>query len=146
MAALLLPASLANAADPPGNNGTIKIDGVPLDDHPDNEPHPGCIFELDFYGYDMGDYYARVKFTVIPPTGDNIVIRRGKVFIGGDAAGGGTDLDGSKRFNLSTALDSFMAHPQQGYHVKVTVYAPGSIGDDRKHKVFWVTDCGEPYM
>ncbi len=142
---LVWPVSLASAEDPPGNNGTIKIDGIPFDDHPDNEPHPGCIFQLDFYGYDMGDYYARVRFVVIPPTGDNIVVRRGSVFIGGDPAGGGTDLDGSKTFNLSTALRSFMAHPQQGYHIKVVINAPGSIGDDRKMKVFWVTECGEPY-
>ena len=34
-----------------------------------------------------------------------------------------------------------MAHPQQGYHVKLKVYAPGSIGKDTKYKVFWVTGC-----
>lgn len=31
--------------NPPGNNGTIKIDDVPFDDHPDNEPHVGCTFQ-----------------------------------------------------------------------------------------------------
>jgi hypothetical protein len=38
-----------------------------------------------------------------------------------------------------------MAHPQQGYHIKVVVNAPGSIGDDRKMKVFWVEECGPSY-
>ncbi len=141
MGAWLLPASSASAEDPPGNNGVIKLDGLAFDDHVNNEPHVGCVFQLDFYNYDMGDHYAAIRFVVIPPTGDNVVIRRARTFIGGDAAGGGTDLDGSKTFNLSSALQAYMAHPQQGYHLKVIVNAPGSIGDDRKHKVFWVEAC-----
>ena len=44
--------------NPPGNNGTIKIDDVPFDDHPNNEPHVGCVFQVDFYGYDEGDLDA----------------------------------------------------------------------------------------
>ncbi|MGH2658951.1 MAG: hypothetical protein ACRDHS_04615, partial [Actinomycetota bacterium] len=34
-------------------------------------------------------------------------------------------------------------HPNQGFHVKLTVEAEGSIGADAKHKVFWVT-CSPP--
>ncbi|HEV8374234.1 MAG TPA: hypothetical protein VGR68_13625, partial [Actinomycetota bacterium] len=53
--------SLASATpNPPGNNGTIKVDGVPFDDAPDNEPHVGCTFQVDFYGYDEGDLFADV--------------------------------------------------------------------------------------
>ena len=52
--ALIAVASLANVAsaapNPPGNNGTIKIDDTPFDDHPNNEPHVGCVFQVDFYG------------------------------------------------------------------------------------------------
>src|SRR5688572_17116226 len=48
--------------DPLGNNGTIKIDGLDWDDAPNNEPHPGCTFEVDFYGFDEGDLYADVVF------------------------------------------------------------------------------------
>ena len=33
---------------PPGNNGTIKVDALPFDDHPNNEPHVSCGFQLDF--------------------------------------------------------------------------------------------------
>ncbi len=43
----------ANAI-PPGNNGTIKIDGAAFDDAPNNEPHVGCTFQVDFYGFDEG--------------------------------------------------------------------------------------------
>src|SRR5215468_3744846 len=31
----------AQGGGPPGNDGTVKIDGVAFDDHPDNEPHVG---------------------------------------------------------------------------------------------------------
>jgi hypothetical protein len=36
-------------ADPPGNNGTVKVDGVVFDDDPNNEPHVDCIFQIDWY-------------------------------------------------------------------------------------------------
>ena len=39
------------------------------------------------------------------------------------------------------ALSAYPVHPQQGYHVKLTVNADGSQGADTKHKVFWVGPC-----
>jgi hypothetical protein len=141
---LLIPAGTASA-DPPGNNGTVKIDGVAFDDYPDNEPHVGCIFQVDFYGYDQGNYNATVTFSVWPPTAKKDVLLTGyprTVFIGGDPAGGGTDLDGSTTNDLSSVLQPYMAHPNQGYHIKLTVNAPGSIGADTKYKTFWVQQCG----
>jgi hypothetical protein len=128
-------------ADPPGNNGTVKIDGVPFDSYPDNEPHPGCIFQVDFYGFDQGDLNATVKFYAIPPTGKKILLLTDSIPIGEDAAGGGTDLDASRTYNLDGLLTPFMFHPQQGYHVKLQVNAPGSIGKDTKYKAFWVDRC-----
>jgi hypothetical protein len=60
---------LASAGpNPPGNNGTIKVDDSPFDDAPDNEPHVGCTFQVDFYGYDEGDLGATVTFEAHPPT------------------------------------------------------------------------------
>jgi len=129
----------------PGNNGTIKLDGVPFDQHQDNEPHVGCLFQLDFYNYEQGNFNATVRFIVQPPTGKDILLDQRTIFIGGDPAGGGGDIDGELDEDLSAALVSFMAHPQQGYHVKVTVNAPHSVGADKKHKTFWVTDCGGTY-
>ena len=56
--AVMVPmATGATAA--PGNNGTVKVDGVPFDSHPNNEPHVGCVFQIDFYGYDQGDSSPR---------------------------------------------------------------------------------------
>jgi hypothetical protein len=135
------------AANPPGNNGTVKVDGLPFDDHPNNEPHPSCAFQIDFYGFDEGDLDADVLFEAIPPTGTGQALLTDTVFIGeDDNSGGGSEagLDASQTYDLTTALQAFTAHPQQGYHVKLTIHADGSIGADTKFKVFWVGPCGPP--
>ena len=129
--------------DPPGNNGTIKVDGVEFDSHPDNEPHVGCTFQIDFYNYDEGDLNATVTFEGQPPTGGGVLLTD-EVFIGEDAAGGGTDLDASETYDLSAALAGITPHPVQGHHVKLTIEAEGSIGSPVKHKVFWVEGCSTP--
>jgi hypothetical protein len=129
-------------ADPAGNNGTVKIDGTPFDQHPNNEPHVDCGFEVDFYGFDQGVGVATATFALHPPTGTNTLVTE-SIDIGEDAAGGGTDLDAELFVDLSDELAASGAtpHPNQGFHVKLTVHAPGSIGNDVKHKVFWV-ECG----
>jgi hypothetical protein len=65
-------------------------------------------------------------------------------FIGGDPAGGGGDLDGSLIEDLSSSIaaSGAVAHPNQGFHVRLTVEAQGSIGSMTKHKTYWVDDCG----
>ncbi len=134
-------------ADPPGNNGTVKIDGLAFDDHPNNEPHVGCVFQVDFYGFDEGDLFADVHFSVQPPTGKFVAILDDVVFIGEDSnAGGGSEagLDASVTYDLGAVLAGYAPHPQQGWHVKLTVNAEGSIGADVKHKVFWVEGCDPP--
>jgi hypothetical protein len=128
--------------DPPGNNGTVKIDGVDFDDHPNNEPHVGCVFQVDFYGFDAGDLNATVRFQAWPPTGNQETLLTDEVPIGQDAAGGGTDLDASATYDLTDELAGFTPHPEQGWHVRLTVHAEGSQGADTKHKVFWVSGCG----
>ena len=144
---LLVAAALATpvaAKNPPGNNGTVKIDGSPWDNHPDNEPHVGCTFEVDFYGFDQGDLWAEVIFEVHPPTGHGLLLAD-EVFIGADDnAGGGSEAgwDASREYDLTAALSGFAAHANQGHHVKLTVHADGSQGADTKHKVFWVGPCG----
>jgi hypothetical protein len=136
-------AGLAMATpNPPGNNGTVKVDDVPFDDAPNNEPHVGCTFQVDFYGYDQGDLVADVTFEAHPPTGPVQVLLTDTVFIGeDDNAGGGSQagLDASQTYTLD--FDGIEPHPNQGFHVKLTIHADGSKGADTKHKVFWVTGC-----
>jgi hypothetical protein len=144
----VLPGALPGAsADPPGNNGTVKIDGVVFDDHPDNEPHVGCVFQVDWYGFDAGDLFSDVTFEVRPPTGKPAVILTDEIFIGeDDNSGGGSEagLDASETYDLTDVLQGFEPHPNQGWHVKLTVNNDGSQGADVKHKVFWVTGCEVP--
>lgn len=59
----------AASAAPPGNNGTIKVDGQAFDQGHDNEPHPGCTFRLTFFGFDAGADTAAVTFDAQAPTG-----------------------------------------------------------------------------
>src|SRR5215218_4293030 len=131
LAGCLALAGLATPAfaDPPGNNGTIKIDDVPFDDHPDNEPHVGCTFQVDFYGFDEGDLDATVTFEAHPPTGPVQTLLTDTVAIGeDDNSGGGSEagLDASATYTLD--FTGIEPHPQQGFHVKLTVNAEGSQG------------------
>jgi hypothetical protein len=137
--------SSAGAVNPPGNNGTIKIDAQAFDDAPNNEPHVGCPFQVDFYGFDQGDLFAHVTFESHPPTGPVQVLLEDDVFIGeDDNSGGGSEagLDASQTYLLD--FTGIAPHPIQGNHVKLTINAEGSKGADVKHKVFWVTGCAEP--
>jgi hypothetical protein len=139
LAVSLAMAAPASAA--PGNNGTVKIDGVAFDDLPNNEPHVGCVFQVDFYGFDEGDLTAEVIFEAQAPSGSGVLLTD-SVFIGeDDQSGGGSvaGLDASETYTLD--LSGLVEHPQQGYHVKLTVHAEGSQGADTKHKTFWVTGC-----
>src|SRR5687767_15238155 len=81
--------------NPPGNNGTVKIqEADATDEIPDNDPHVGCSFKIEFRGYDQGDLDATWELTAQAPSGNGEVVKNGSVFIGGDAAGGAPDLDG----------------------------------------------------
>ena len=64
------------------------------------------------------------------------------VFIGEDAAGGGTDHDATQVYTL--AFDRPAANANQGYHVKVTTANGGSKGADTKTKVFHVSRARRP--
>ena len=72
--AFAAPASAQEGGDAPaGNNGTIKIDDVPIDDGNENVPHPGCTFVVDFFGYDVGTRTATLEFEGQAPTGGGML-------------------------------------------------------------------------
>jgi LPXTG-motif cell wall-anchored protein len=137
----------AGPGGPGGNNGTVKVDGEDFDDAPNNEPHVGCVFQVDFYGYDEGQLFADVTFKVQEPTGNEVILEDTDIFIGeDDNSGGGSEagLDASVTYDLTSVLAGFPQHEQQGWHVKLTVNADGSQGADVKHKTYWVTGCEAP--
>lgn len=134
------------AANPPGNNGTVKVDKLPLDTLPDNESHPSCTFGVDFYGFDEGALNATATFTVIAPTTsvDTVVYVSSPVFIGQDpASGAGTasGFDATVTYDLNQVLEPYMGADGKGAHVKLTVHADGATNADTKYKTFWVTGC-----
>jgi len=135
------------SADPPGNNGTIKIDGVDFDTRPDNEPHVSCTFQVDFYGYEALVPVTMV-FSVQPPTGDDQVIRTVTGVLDNDDSSGANagGIDGNFTIDLTTNLASFTPHPNQGYHVKLHITAIDGTpqGSTGKSKVFWVGPCQPP--
>ena len=135
------PTTVRTPPDPKGNNGTVKVDSIAWDTHPNNEPHQSCTFYISWHGYDEGQtLMSTYEFTAHPPTGAGETLASGSVFIGEDAAGGANDLDHSEG-PISLDFTGFTPHAVQGYHVKLTVHADGSQGADTKHKVFWVQPC-----
>ena len=79
LAVLIQP--VAAQGGPPGDNGTVKVDGFEFDQgpgdagpgDPDNEPHILSCFAIDWYGFDQSTeedlFYGTVTFQIWPPTG-----------------------------------------------------------------------------
>lgn len=129
----------AVSAAPPGNNGTIKIDGVSFDTHPNNQPHVSC-FEVDFYGYEA-NVPVVLTFSAHPPTGNNVIRTiTGTLDNDGSSGANAGGIDGEFEVDLSSDLAGFTPHPIQGYHVKLTITADDGMppGNDTKSKTYWV--------
>lgn len=132
--------ALADGNAPAGNNGTIKIDGVPADDGNDNVPHPGCGFTVEFFGYDAGDRTARLEFDAQSPLEGGMLAEVPTRFTVAERTGG-NQLNHRVEVDLADVLAGRTPHPKQGYHVKLTVHVDGAQGADVKHKVFWISEC-----
>ncbi len=133
------------AADPAGNNGTVKVDTQNLDYMPDNQTQADCVFWIDFYGFDSGAS-AAVTFTVIAPTvATEVSFDMGPFSLGtSDHSGGGSvsGFDTRVPIDLNTQLARFMGPDGTGKaHVKLTVHASGANNADTKYKAFWVSGC-----
>jgi hypothetical protein len=141
--AALLVVSMATAwgGDPPGNNGTVKVGATgSLDDG--NGSHVACEFDVTFAGFDEGPLFADATFDLLPPSGRG-TIDGFTTPIGEDAAGGANDIDATVGVDLEPEIAASGAEQAaQGFHVKLTIHADGSIGSDVKHKTLWVSGCG----
>jgi hypothetical protein len=132
------------SAVPGGNNGTVKIDGIEFDQHVDNEPHVGCIFHVNWFNFDAS-VTSHVTFSVQPPSGPfETILEDDVLLLDNDPAGAANDFSGLEEYNLGPYLTPYFEHPNQGFHVKLTINTPVSNGADVKHKVFWVAGCEEP--
>lgn len=127
---------------PAGGNGTVKLDGLDTDATPGNEPQVTCGFAVEFANFDEGER-VNIVFTAQAPTRADVpLLRRDNVLIGRDAAGGARpDPDEVLRFSAGDLdLSAVTPHPQQGYHVKLSVERIGAPAAGR-HKVFWLRPC-----
>jgi hypothetical protein len=139
-------AQSAAQSDPPGNNGTVKIqEAGATDEIPDNDPHVGCVFTIEYRGFDEGAPNGTWTLSAQPPSGTTTITGPNTVFIGEDAAGGANDLDATVTVRMADYdLSGLYEHPTQGYHLKLEAHADGSQGADTKFKVFWVKGCNPP--
>lgn len=136
---------------PPGNNATIKINNVPVD-NVDNQPHITCPFRLSLYNFDSGSGVSNaavVTFVAQPPSGKNLVLPPSM----GDSSFTfpGPNAFQDYSFDALALQAALFKQPQQGYHVKVTVKVTSTGGTHgkgkgnnpakvtTKHKVFWLT-------
>jgi hypothetical protein len=119
---------------PPGNNGTVKVDGVAFDSHPDNEPKPGCSFQIDYTNFDAPTQAFSHSFTIQSGDGNGTVLES----LSGNLVAGA----GSFNHDLAAELAGFDPKEDGYYHIKLDVSLPGVPGGS-KHKVFKV-QCGSP--
>ncbi|MCA1830813.1 MAG: hypothetical protein ABR552_04345 [Actinomycetota bacterium] len=125
----------ASAAAVPGvdNHGTIKISSVDDPPDPSNDPHPGCPFRVDFFGFKAGTY--DITITGWPPTGGG-VLKTDVITI--PTTTHGNTFQVSRTYDLSAALAD-ITPANQGYHVRLDAKRRGTPGNGSKTKVFWLT-------
>lgn len=130
--------SSAAKGDPPGNNGTIKVDyPAPADSGHANRPHPGCAFQVRMFDFD-DDQYGSLTIREQAPTGSDTLLSR-RVLLSNDPAGGGQDVDQVYSFTAAELGLLSVPRANQGWHLKVLVDAENAPGG-AKQKVFWL-DC-----
>jgi hypothetical protein len=125
------PALAGKAHGPHGNAGTVKV----------AEATAPCSFAIEWYGFDEGaDLVSEVRIEGAAPTAGARIDVTGstRVFVGGDAADGATDLDAREAYTLSF---TGTPHPSQGFHVRVSADTPGASAASARTRTFWVQPC-----
>lgn len=134
-----------NPHNPPGDNGTVKIDGVEFEDKVDNQPHVTCDFELEFFNFDKNQKANLTLWAQAPSATpkDKVVWSKKDVLISDDpAAGAENDHDAVIKLSADDLdLSGLKLQPQQGYHIKLDVDLTDGRAFDDKHKVFWLQPC-----
>jgi hypothetical protein len=148
--ALLVVQPASADHQPSGANGSVKIDGTPVDEDPSNEPHVVCGFDVQFFGFDPepGANTADVTFNVWAPTDPNppVVLpltdkgRSSFDFVGGNDPS--NVLNHSEHYELDLTGLEVNAKGQVHIKVDVTVTDAGGKVAFHKYKVFWLTPCG----
>jgi hypothetical protein len=110
------------------------VDGI---DHPNNQPHVSCPFDIVFENFDTGQQVT-ATLTAQPPSGHGQVVFTKTITLTGSGQGAANNFGGLIHVtNLD--LSGLFRQPQQGYHLKLNVAALPS-----KFKVFWTNGCVAP--
>lgn len=125
--ASFLALGLIASADPPGNNGTVKIHEEPGEAEPirSNEPHV-CTFHLHGFNFDAAST-GHWRIERWAPTGSGTAA--------GPEAWGPADGSGDWKSRVIELPDGHY----KLFFEQTSPQAPGG----EKHKVFWV-ECGPP--
>ncbi|HEV2685565.1 MAG TPA: hypothetical protein VGW79_02900, partial [Actinomycetota bacterium] len=90
--------SKADASNTPaGNKGTVKVDDESFDGIPDNDPHPGCTFFLQFFFFPRATT-ATYTFAMWNPTTKDSKSK-------GPSTGGSIALDPTTKPNAERLID-----------------------------------------
>lgn len=124
MVLLFVASFLLLATAPPGNNGTVFINGTNLDGH--EQPHVDCVADIEARGFDPNQKLDW-SFSWQSPTHGG-TLPHGTITA--NAKGYGKET-----VDLGSYLVGVTPHPIQGYHIQLDVdtHAPGG----QKHKEFW---------
>jgi hypothetical protein len=114
-----------------GNAGTVKVDDDDVDDAPApaNDPHVICGLRI-VVEHGVGSPFD-IDFVAQAPTtraGDDQRLLIVHVPAGDNVSG---------LIDLRAFVAGIVPHPEQGFHISITVHLPG--GD--KHKVIWIELC-----
>ena len=122
VAVLLGVGASVAAGDPPGNNGTVKIDFATGPITHANHPHPGCPFRISGFGFDSNQAF---NLFIEPQGGPNV-------------AGSGTLSDAFS----ADANGSFVRGPYEGLAAGMYKLDLGTHqGGGKKFKVFRIPEC-----
>jgi hypothetical protein len=122
-----------SSAAPDGERGVVVVEGVVMDNLPDGGVTHHASLRVGFVNYAAGVPDAQVTLELLDGEGGTLA---STVAIGGDPAGGKSDVDGMVAFDLRTMV------PHEGgmFMFRLTVDATGSAGSD--HKVLnFSADC-----
>lgn len=143
LAATPTAAKTNNGNGPPGNNGTVKIHSASQDvtvdgkDHPNNQPHIECPFDIVFENFD-NPQTVTATLTAQPPSGHGEQVFSQTITLTGSGQGAANNFGGLIHVtNLD--LSGLKMQPHQGFHLKLTVSAL-----PKKFKVFWTNGCVAP--
>jgi hypothetical protein len=145
LAATPTAAKSNNGNGPPGNNGTVKIHSGSQDvtvdglDHPNNQPHIECPFDIVFENFD-NPQTVTATLTAQPPSGHGEQVFSQTITLTGSGQGAANNFGGV--INVTNLdLSGLKQQPHQGYHLKLTVSAL-----PKKFKVFWTKACTAPQV